>query len=70
MQFSVYRVLYHCCVPTEKMLIKLEMKSGPGCSKLTTSLVNVSLKFQTLKVGSCPNDENFVQLFFFWSFSV
>ena len=22
--------------------------SGPGCSKLTTSLVNVSLKFQTL----------------------
>ena len=23
-------------------------KSGPGCSKLTTSLVNVSLKFQTL----------------------
>ena len=23
--------------------------SGPGCSKLTTSLVNVSLKFQTLR---------------------
>ena len=23
-------------------------KSGPGCSKPTTSLVNVSLKFQTL----------------------
>ena len=23
-------------------------KSGPGCSKLTTSLVNVSLKFQSL----------------------
>ena len=23
-------------------------RSGPGCSKLTTSLVNVSLKFQTL----------------------
>ena len=22
--------------------------TGPGCSKLTTSLVNVSLKFQTL----------------------
>ena len=22
--------------------------SGPGCSKLTTSLINVSLKFQTL----------------------
>ena len=26
----------------------LILKSGPGCSKLTTSLVNVSLKFQTL----------------------
>ena len=24
--------------------------SGPGCSKLTTSLVNVSLRFQTLNV--------------------
>ena len=24
------------------------LQSGPGCSKLTTSLVNVSLKFQTL----------------------
>ena len=24
--------------------------TGPGCSKLTTSLVNVSLKFQTLRV--------------------
>ena len=26
-------------------------KSGPGCSKLTTLLVNVSLKFQTLISG-------------------
>ena len=25
-----------------------DFQSGPGCSKLTTSLVNVSLKFQTL----------------------
>ena len=25
-----------------------QQRSGPGCSKLTTSLVNVSLKFQTL----------------------
>ena len=24
------------------------IRTGPGCSKLTTSLVNVSLKFQTL----------------------
>ena len=27
--------------------------SGPGCSKLTTSLVNVSLKFQTLISQIC-----------------
>ena len=27
---------------------KLEKSSGPGCSKLTTSLVNERLKFQTL----------------------
>ena len=27
--------------------------SGPGCSKLTTSLVNVSLKFQTLLSEIC-----------------
>ena len=26
----------------------LHSTTGPGCSKLTTSLVNVSLKFQTL----------------------
>ena len=28
-------------------------QSGPGCSKLTTSLVNVSLKFQTLISNIC-----------------
>ena len=27
--------------------------TGPGCSKLTTSLVNVSLKFQTLISEKC-----------------
>ena len=27
--------------------------SGPSCSKLTTSLVNVSLKFQTLISNIC-----------------
>ena len=27
--------------------------AGPGCSKLTTSLVNVSLKFQTLISEIC-----------------
>ena len=30
-------------------------KTGPGCSKLTTSLVNVSLKFQTLISEKCQN---------------
>ena len=28
-------------------------RSGPGCSKLTTSLVNVSFKFQTLISNIC-----------------
>ena len=28
--------------------VRESCKSGPGCSKLTTSLVNVSLTFQTL----------------------
>ena len=30
-----------------------KMGSGPGCSKLTTSLVNVSFKFQTLISEIC-----------------
>ena len=30
-----------------------ELSSGPGCSKLITSLVNVSLKFQTLISQIC-----------------
>ena len=30
-----------------------ESISGPGCSKLTTSLVNVLLKFQTLVSQTC-----------------
>ena len=30
-----------------------DMTSGPGCSKLTTSLVNDSLKFQTLISQIC-----------------
>ena len=29
------------------------VRSGPGCSKLTTSLVNMSLKFQTLISQIC-----------------
>ena len=31
----------------------LQHKSGPGCSKLMISLVNVSLKFQTLIFDKC-----------------
>ena len=38
--------------------VKMEEKAwrcthGPGCSKLTMSLVNVSLKFQTLMPDFC-----------------
>ena len=29
--------------------------SGPGCSKLTKSLVYISLKFKTLILGKCQN---------------
>ena len=31
-----------------EILVVKDKSAGPGCSKLTTSLVNVSLKFQTL----------------------
>ena len=31
----------------------ISQQSGPGCSKLTTSLVNVSLKFQMLISEIC-----------------
>ena len=36
-----------------KSELTVERISGPGCSKLTTSLVNVSLKFQTLISEIC-----------------
>ena len=35
------------------MGIYLAIRLGPGCSKLTTSLVNVSLKFLTLISQIC-----------------
>ena len=39
---------------TMKFLTQLfQESSGPGCSKLTMSLVNVSLKFQMLKSEMC-----------------
>ena len=43
---SVWRIL--CKINSARLYIILRICSGPGCSKLTTSLVNVSLKFQTL----------------------
>ena len=39
-------ILYHILFPTS--VTASIMISGPSCSKLTTSLVNVSLKFQML----------------------
>ena len=41
--FSLF-MLFHCSV----MIFFIWWRSGLGCSKLTTSLVNISLKFQTL----------------------
>ena len=36
-----------------ELLPHLYKSTGPGCSKLTTSLVNVSLKFQKSKTKIC-----------------
>ena len=46
-------------------------QTGPDCSKLTTSLVNVSLKFQTLISQSCQYflSKKFVKLLQCKSFS-
>ena len=46
-------------------------RTGPGCSKLTTSLVNVSLKFQTLisQIGRYFLSKKFVKLLHCKSFS-
>ena len=38
----------HCLPAIKKQELQMDEIPGPGCSKLTTSLVNVSLKFQTL----------------------
>ena len=38
---------------TEVKLASTPNRPGPSCSKLTTSLVNVSLKFQTLISQIC-----------------
>ena len=43
------------CVLKKVVFGMFMYRTGPGCSKLTTSLVNVPLKFLTLisKKGSC-----------------
>ena len=35
------------------VIIKLRSRAGPDCSKLTTSLVNISLEFQMLISENC-----------------
>ena len=40
-------------IPKYHQILPLIYSSGPGCSKLTTSLVNDSLKFQTLISQIC-----------------
>ena len=35
------------------IVVERNRRPGPGCSKLTTSLVNVSLKFKTLISQIC-----------------
>ena len=42
-------------LPGFRKKLSLSYSPGPGCSKLTTSLVNVSLKFQTLISQKCQN---------------
>ena len=39
-------VKYHQNIPNGFYVIKRTRNGGPSCSKLTTSLVNVSFKFQ------------------------
>ena len=46
-------ILDLCLLHTRRMIGLMELCAGPGCSKLTTSLVNVLLKFQTLISQIC-----------------
>ena len=62
--------VYHGCKTTKQQTVEPfiskqpRKRTGPGCSKLTTSLVNVSLKFQTLisQIRQyfllCPRDDS------------
>ena len=46
---------FTCCLATQVGFVFCTSNSGPGCSKLTTSLVNVWLNFQTLISEKCQN---------------
>ena len=46
--YSIWVFIRILCIQVWACIPATVSKSGPGCSKLTTSLVNVSLKFQTL----------------------
>ena len=59
-KISVLLWIYKTSILTVKKLIirthilgSYQIGSGPRCAKLTTSLVNVSLKFQTLISNIC-----------------
>ena len=45
-------IKFHHDTPNPYIVMESK-RTGPGCSKLTTSLVNVSLKFQTLISQIC-----------------
>ena len=45
--------IYNDCVEALRLYTPNKNQSRPRCSKLTTSLVNVSLKFQTLISEIC-----------------
>ena len=51
-EIMAIRYIYDLCVKSDHSS-NAATQPGPGCSKLTTSLVNVSLKFQTLIAEIC-----------------
>ena len=54
-KFRLYRIACKVNVyfVDDPIKFTIRLTSGPGCSKLTTSLVDVSLKFQTLISEIC-----------------
>ena len=54
--FHYFEALMSCLIwsiVSRSLYMIWGIQSGPGCSKLTTSLVNVSLKFQKSKTEIC-----------------